>query len=245
MKKIAAVLLGLCLALSLHAETMVFAAASTTNVMKELADAYTAETGESIVFNFASSGALARQIDAGAPADIFLSANTKWMTFLIEKGLVDKTTAYTVAENELVLIAPPGGSFTVEMTPEFDFASAFSGRLAVGDFASVPAGSYAAESLKSLGWFDALANRYAKGDNVRNVLFFVEQGEVDAGIVYTTDAVQSGKVEIIGTFPADTHAPIVYPVALCSGAAASTKGFLEFIGSAEAAPVWERYGFRK
>jgi molybdate transport system substrate-binding protein len=243
MKKIFILILCLFATFSLHAELTVFAAASTTNVMKDLAVAYEEQGGSHVIFNFASSGALARQIDAGAPADVFVSANVKWMTFLNEKELIKPSSITTVAHNALVLISPPGKPFDVEMTSSFDFSSAFEGLLAVGDFKSVPAGAYAKQSLEALGWFSSFEERFVKGNNVRKVLLFVEKDEAGAGIVYSTDAVQSGKVEILGTFPEDTHKPIVYPAGVCKSCDSESFAFVAFLGSSEAKEIWHKYGF--
>jgi len=243
MKKTVILIFSFLSAFSLHAELTVFAAASTTNVMKDLATAYESQGGEHVIFNFASSGALARQIDAGAPADVFVSANIKWMKFLKDKDLMDDASITTVAHNALVLIAPPGKSFDVEMTPSFNIASAFDGLIAVGDFRSVPAGSYAKQSLETLGWFDLLKSRFVEGNNVRKVLIFVEKDEAGAGIVYSTDAVQSGNVEILGTFPEETHQPIAYPVGVCKGGDSESFAFVEFLTSPKAKAIWHKYGF--
>ncbi|MBN2162590.1 MAG: molybdate ABC transporter substrate-binding protein, partial [Pontiellaceae bacterium] len=196
------------LTLKAAAELTVFAAASTTDVMKELAEAYAKDGGEAVRFNFASSGALARQIDAGAPADLFISANTKWMDFLADKKLIKTETRSDIVKNSLVLVIPADSTMTYE-----GFPANLTGMLAVGDFKSVPAGTYAEAALRSLGWLDTVKGKLVKGTNVRTVLMYVERDEADAGIVYKTDAMQSEKVKIIGTFPAESHPPIVYPAA--------------------------------
>ena len=214
-----------------------FAAASTTDVMKELAVEFKKEGGTDVQFNFASSGALARQIDAGAPADLFISANKKWMTFLEEKELLMPGTRADVAMNKLVLIAPKESGLTYAAFP-----GNLTGKLAVGDFKSVPAGNYAEKALNALGWFAPLKDRFVKGDSVRKVLIYVEQGEVDAGIVYQTDALRSAKVKILGTFPADSHPPIVYPAA-CLKDGENAKAFLDFIQSEKAQAIWIKHGF--
>ena len=225
------------LALRASAELTVFAAASTTDVMQELAEKYKAGGGEEIKFNFASSGALARQIDAGAPADLFLSANTKWMDFLAEKKLLLDETRSDLVKNALVLIAPRDSAMTYD-----DFPGNLKGMLSVGDFKSVPAGTYAEAALKALGWLDAATPKLVKGTNVRTVLMYVERGEADAGVVYLTDAMQSDKVKVIGTFPAESHPAIVYPVA-CLKTGESARGFLDFIQSDDAKAIWKKYGF--
>lgn len=224
-------------ALRASAELTVFAAASTTDVMKELAAKYKESGGTEIKFNFASSGALARQIDAGAPADFFISANTKWMDFLAGKNLLMDGTRVDIVKNSLVLIAPKESTMTYA-----GFPGNLKGMLAVGDFKSVPAGIYAEASLKSLGWLDDVRKKLVKGTNVRTVLMYVERAEADAGIVYLTDAMQSDKVKVISTFPAESHPEIVYPAA-CLKTGESAKAFLAFIQTEEAKAVWKKYGF--
>lgn len=221
------------------AETIsVFAAASTTDVMKDLAGKYKESGGAEITFNFASSGALARQIDAGAPCDLFISANVKWMDFLAEKALIAEETRADMARNTLVLIAPMNSTMTYE-----GFPGNLKGKLAVGDFKSVPAGTYAQAALTKLGWLSRVEDKLITGDNVRTTLLYVERGETDAAIVYRTDAIQSKKVKTLGSFPADSHPPIVYPAARLKQGRGSADDFLIFILSEENLTVWEKYGF--
>lgn len=223
-----------------RADVTVFAAASTTDAMKEIGALYTESAGEMVRFNFASSGALARQIDAGAPADLFLSANTKWMDYLESKARMDATTRSDLLANRLVLVEPLAGALERESVFE---ALLQCRRLAVGDFASVPAGAYAEQALAFGGVYDAVAGRLIKGDSVRRVLFYVERGEVDAGIVYATDAKISAKVKVVGVFPAESHRPICYPVALCPQATDAAADFLAFLKSPEAMAIFTKYGF--
>jgi molybdate transport system substrate-binding protein len=220
------------------AELTVFSASSTTDVMKELAALYEAEGGEPIRFNIAASGALARQIDAGAPADLYVSANTKWMDFLEKNGRLEPDTRMDLVGNSLVLIAPKESKMTW-----VGFPQNLSEYLAVGDFRSVPAGAYAKAALSFLDWMDAVKERLIQGSNVRTVLLYVERGEVDAGIVYLTDARQSSRVKVLGTFPTDSHAPILYPAACISGCHSAARDFLGFLAGPQAETVWERYGF--
>jgi len=237
-KKAALFFIVYALAAFVRAELTVFAAASTTDVMEELAAAFTAKGGEEIRFNFASSGALARQIDAGAPVDLYVSANKKWMDFLEGKGLIAADTRVNVVRNSLVLAVPKDSTMTFE-----EFPGNLKGPLAVGDFQSVPAGMYAKASLESLGWLDTVKDKLVMGSSVRTVLMYIERGETDAGIVYLTDAMRSNQVKVIGTFPADSHAPIVYPAARLKGAGDSAAAFLEFIQSDEGTALWKKYGF--
>lgn len=216
------------------AELTVFAAASMSDAMKALAAAYEEEVGETVRFNFASSGALARQINAGAPVDLFVSANSKWMDWVEEREQIEANTRFNLAGNSLVMIAPKGATVI--------FDGQISGRLAVGDFSSVPAGMYAKQALEHIGWLDSLRPKLVMGSNVRTVLMYVERGEVAAGIVYASDTQVSDKVEIIGTFPIDSHEPIVYPVAACSDKA-STLAFLAFLKTEEAKTILKQNGF--
>jgi molybdate transport system substrate-binding protein len=226
------------LLLAARAELTVFAAASTTDIMKEMAAAFKAQGGGDIRFNFASSGALARQIEAGAPADFFISANVKWMDYLQEKGLIDVPTRVDVVRNALVLAVPEDSSMTFA-----GFPGNLKGMLAVGNPQSVPAGTYADAALKKLGWFDAVQSHLVKGSSVRTVLMYIERAEVDAGIVYMTDAMQSDKVKVIGEFLGDSHPPVIYPATCMTGSGGGAKAFLAFIQTPEMKAVWEKYGF--
>lgn len=217
------------------AELTVFAAASMSDAMKALAAAYAEEGGEPIRFNFSSSGALARQIEAGAPADLFASANTQWMDWLEERSLIDPETRFDTAGNRLVMIAPTGSGLL--------FDGNVPGRLAVGDFNGVPSGLYAQQALESMGWIESFRTRLVMGSNVRIVLLYVERGEVPAGIVYASDARASAKVETVGTFPATSHKPIVYPVAVCRNACHSAGAFLAFLRSEKAKSILRDHGF--
>lgn len=253
MKKHRVVLLTMIFSVVVHADFAVFAAASTTDVMEELAERFEAEGGETVRFNFASSGALARQIDAGAPAELYVSANTKWMDWLAAQGLLEAEPV-PVVRNELVLIAPLTSRIsndeqgmskdTVRRSTFFTHHSAVpQGMLAVGDFQSVPAGTYAEAALTSLGWLDDVQGRLVKGASVRTVLMYIERGEIDAGIVYRTDALQSDRVNVLGTFPSESHPPIVYPAACLKGSGDSAKAFLDFIRSPAGRDIWKTYGF--
>lgn len=236
------IFIGLLLLCSSVEALTVFAAASTTDALKEIGELYEKTAGETVRFNFASSGALARQIDAGAPADLFLSANTKWMDYLEGKGRIAKATRVDLLANRLVLVEPQMNAD--ERGPVFERLTKYK-RIAVGDFKSVPAGAYAEQALTYGGVLDSLYGRLIKGDSVRRVLFYVERGEVDAGIVYATDAKVSAKVRMVGVFPAESHKPICYPVAVCAGSRQQEKSaaFLAFLKSPEAHAVFTKYGF--
>lgn len=218
-----------------QAKLTVFAASSMADAMKELASAFEEGGGEAVRFNLASSGALARQIAAGAPADVFVSANAKWMDWLEEKNCIVRASRFDLAANALVMIAPAGS--------RLPFDGQVEGRLAVGDFKSVPAGMYAKEALTATGWLDRLRPNLVMASNVRTALLYVERGEVAAGIVYATDARASGKISVIGTFPEESHSPIVYPAAACS-ANTEAEPFLAFLKSTAAKQILTRHGFK-
>ncbi len=221
----------------------VFAAASTTDAMSEVAATYETRTGGKVRLNFASSGTLARQIEAGAPADVLLSANPKWMDYLQERGRLAEGSRVDLLANRLVWIAPRGEGMTLRFERSFALADAFGGRFAVGDPAHVPAGRYAMEAMASLGWWDALAGRAVMTADVRAALALVARGEARAGVVYATDARVSPDVTVVGTFPESTHAPIRYPVARLSGAGDGAERFVAFLRSPEASAVFQRHGF--
>lgn len=238
--KILTTLLLICTLLAqTQAELTVFAAASTTDAMRSLAQQFEQEGGEKVRFNFASSGALARQIDAGAPADVFVSANIKWMDYLEAQHLLQPDSRIDVVRNELVLIAPSNSALTYE-----GFPGNLTGRLSTGDPKSVPAGAYAFETLTALGMLDTVKSKLVTGKDVRTVLMYVERDEVDAGIVYSTDALRSTKALVIGTFPAESYPAIIYPAAAIQNGSASAGAFLAFISSEAGGAIWERYGFK-
>lgn len=227
------------------ASVTVFAAASTSDVIADAGRRFEKSGGVHVVTSFGASSTLAQQIKAGAKADIFLSADEKWMDDLAGAGTIEPGTRGDLLANDLVLIAPRGHGFEVKMTKEFAFASAFPGpkRLAVADPAHVPAGRYAQQSLEHLGWWDSTKDRLLPAQDVRAALRLVELGEADAGIVYSTDAKASEKVEIVGAFPADSHEPIRYPIAACKGAGPGAARFIEFLRSPEMKGVFEAHGF--
>ncbi len=231
------------------AEVTVFAAASLTNAMEDVGALYREKTGEPLRFSFASSSTLARQIEAGAPAQIYASANEKWMDTLDKAGLVADGTRVSPISNSLVLIAPEDSDLEpVAITKETDLAALLGtdGRMAVGDPDHVPAGIYAAEALRALGQWDALEPRLARADDVRAALALVARGEVPLGIVYGTDAAISEKVKVLGTFPAGSHKPITYPFAIVAGNdTPAVRAVFDFIVGPEALKVFERYGFTR
>jgi molybdate transport system substrate-binding protein len=221
----------------------VFAAAGATNVVTELARRYETCRGIPIQLNLASSSTLARQIEAGGPAEVFVSANAHWIDYLEGVDALIEGTRCELVANRLVLIAPKGDAFRVKMAPEFDVAGAFGGCIALADPDHAPAGMYAREALEQLGWYSALAPRIAPCQNVRMALAAVEIKEAAAGIIYATDAMASQKVDVVAEFPAELHTPIRFSAALCNGASQEAAEFLQYLSSPEAAGVFRQYGF--
>ena len=233
-------LLVLCAVVPAPAQT-VYAAASLATALQELARLL---PDRDVRLSFAGSSSLAKQIAVGAPADIYFSANTQWMDYLQQRGLIVADTRVDLLGNSLAVVAPKGEGFQVNPETGFDFAGAFPGRLAVGDPSHVPAGIYARQALVRLGWFAALADRLAPAPDVRAALVYVERGECAAGIVYATDAAVSAKVEMLAALPAHTHDPIVYPVAAIeSRDSDAVRQLLAFYRSSQAATVFHRHGF--
>jgi len=223
----------------------VFAAASLTNVLQEAGLVFEKESGRTLQFSFAASSALARQIESGAKADVFLSADTEWMDYLQARGLIEPATRANLLGNRLVLIAPAGSTVPLQIAPGFALAAALGkgGRLSTGDPDSVPVGKYAKAALMSLGVWNPVADRLVRADNVRTALLFVERGEAPLGIVYATDAAIDPGVRVVDTFPASSHPPIVYPVALVSGADADAARFVAWLRGPAARAIFHRYGF--
>ena len=225
----------------------VFAAASLTDALNTIDAAYTAKTGTAVTVSFASSSTLAKQIEAGAPAQIFLSADTKWMDYLDKKSLIEPGTRHDVLGNKLALIAPSDsaiGMLSIDRTLDWQHLLGADGRLAVGDPDHVPAGIYAKEALTNLGAWSLLQPKLARADDVRGALALVERGEAPLGIVYVTDARVSQKVKIAGVFPEQSHSPIVYPFAIVKGdASPAVQAYFRFLNGAEARTVFNRYGF--
>lgn len=224
----------------------VFAAASTTDAMREVGRAYRDGGGSPTRFSFAASSTLARQIEAGAPAEIVLLANREWMDYLAARKLVLRGTRQTPIGNRLVLVAPQGvdGPVPVDSPDRILARLGDGGRLAVGDPEHVPAGIYAAQAMRHLGLWDALAPRLARTDNVRAALALVERGEAPLGIVYATDAALVRSVEVVARFPAESHAPIIYPMAIVMGGdRPAVRDFHAFLTGAEALAIFERHGF--
>jgi molybdate transport system substrate-binding protein len=226
------------------ASLTVFAAASLTDSLKAVADAYKARTGVTVTLSFGASSTLARQIDQGAKADMFFSADTDWMDYLAKNGHVVAGSRKDLLGNDLVLIAAPGAKPAPKIAPHFDLASALGdGRLALADPASVPAGKYAKAALTALGVWDNVAQKVVQAENVRVALEYVARGEAPYGIVYGTDAKVAPSVRVAGIFPADTHPAIVYPVALMKDASPAAADFLAFLQGAQARAIFTKAGF--
>ncbi|HWX88759.1 MAG TPA: molybdate ABC transporter substrate-binding protein [Rhizomicrobium sp.] len=222
----------------------VFAAASLTDSLKSIADAYHAKTGAKIMLSFGASSTLARQIEQGASADLFFSADTDWMDYLNKAGLIAQASRRDLLGNQLVLIAASTNSHDLKIAPHFDLAGALGdGRLALADPASVPAGKYAKAALTALGVWDSVASKVAPAENVRIALQYVARGEAPLGIVYATDAKVDPTVRVVGIFPGDSHPPITYPVALTKAASPQAQAFLAFLESAEARAIFVKAGF--
>ena len=230
---------------ALAAPPLVLAAASLQESLTAAADAWTARGHDKPVLSFAASSALARQVESGAPADLFISADEPWMDELAGKGLIRANTRVSFLGNSLVLIAPAATARQVAIRPNFPLAKLLGqGRLAMGEPGSVPAGKYGREALTRLGIWPSVASKVAGAENVRAALALVERGEAPYGIVYLTDALASKGVKVVGTFPATSHPPITYPLATLSTASSTeTEGFRRFLLSPQGKAIFRRYGF--
>jgi molybdate transport system substrate-binding protein len=223
---------------------VVFAAASLTNALQDLGDAFTKETQVPVKFSFAASSALARQIESGAPADIFFSADLDWMDYLQKRNLIQPASRRDVLGNRLVLIAPSDSAIELKIKPHFPLATALgTKRLATCDPDSVPAGRYAQAALTNLGVWNEVSDRLIRADSVRSALAFVDRGEAPLGIVYETDAMIDKHVRVIDVFPATSHDRIVYPIALTMSAKPEAAKFLAYIASPAADVTFKAYGF--
>jgi molybdate transport system substrate-binding protein len=226
------------------APVTVFAAASLTDSLKAVADAYKTRTGASVTLSFGASSTLARQIEQGAQADIFMSADTDWMDYLEKGGQIADGTRKDLLGNRLVLVAASDARPVPKIAPHFDLAGALGdGKLALADPSSVPAGKYGKAALTALGVWDSVAPKVAQAENVRVALEYVARGEAPYGIVYATDARVVPSVHVAGTFPENTHPPIVYPVALTRTASPAARNFLAFLSGPEAKAIFEKAGF--
>ena len=222
-----------------------FSAASLSNALQELGDGFTKETEVPVKFSFAASSVLARQIESGAQADIFFAADLEWMDYLQSRNLIKKSSRRDVLGNKLVLIAPADSKIELKIAPNFPLAAALDGgRLATGDPDSVPVGRYARSALTSLGVWNDIQDRLVRAENVRSALMFVDRSEVPLGIVYETDALVDKKVRVVDVFPANSHLPITYPIALTSSARPPAAKFVDYLLSPAGDAVFRKYGFK-
>ena len=223
----------------------VFAAASMKNALDDINAAHTAKTGVKVATSYGPSSGLARQIEQGAPADVFISADTDWMDYAISRKNINEPSRVNLLGNSIVLIAPKDSKIdNVGIGQGFDLARlAGDGRIATGDVKAVPVGLYAKAALEKLGSWAAAEPKFAMTDNVRAALLLVSRGEAALGIVYATDAKVDTGVKIIGIFPDGSHPPVTYPVAATATAKPDTAGYLEFLRSKTAKDIFEKYGF--
>jgi molybdate transport system substrate-binding protein len=222
-----------------------FAAASMKNALDDINATFTAKTDIKVSASYAASSLLAKQIEQGAPADIFVSADTDWMDYVAASNNINEATRINLLGNSIVLIAPKDSKIGhVTIDQNFDLAKlAGDGRIATGDVKAVPVGKYAKAALEKLGAWAAAEPKFAMADSVRAALTLVARGEAALGIVYATDARVEPGVKIVGTFPADTHPPIIYPVAATVTAKPEAKDYLDYLHSSSAKAVLEKYGF--
>ena len=241
---------GLCLAAGTAAQAQdktitVFAAASMKNALDDVNAAFQKESGVKVVTSYAASSALAKQIEQGAPADAFISADLEWMDYSAQKKTIKDDTRVNLLGNKLVLIAPKDSRIDkVDIAPGFDLARLIGdGRITTGEVTSVPVGKYAKGALEKLGIWASVEKKFAMADNVRAALALVSRGEAVLGIVYETDAKVDPGVKIVGAFPADSHPAIIYPVAATVNAKPEASAYLNFLRSNAAKTVFEKYGF--
>jgi molybdate transport system substrate-binding protein len=224
---------------------VIFAAASLKNALDEANAGYEHEKGQQTVTSYAASSTLAKQIEAAAPADIFISADLDWMDYLAKRNLIKPETRANLLANRLVLIAPVNSAAKLDIGPNFPLARALgNGRLAIADPNGVPAGRYARAALESLGVWSSVADRLAPTENVRATLALVSRGEAPLGIVYQTDANSDKGVQIVGSFPDNTHPPIIYPIAMVARSTnPASIGYVAFLKSPNARLIFEKQGF--
>lgn len=224
----------------------VFAAASLKNALDDAAKAYEKSSGNKIVISYAASSALAKQIEQGAPADIFVSADLDWMDYVQKKNLIKTDTRFNLLGNRLVLVAPKDSTVSLKIAKDFPLAATLgNNRLAMANVKAVPAGKYGHAALEKLGVWKDVEPKVAQADNVRAALALVAQGEAPLGIVYETDAAAEPKVKIVDAFPADTHPPIIYPIAILAATknADADKAFIDYLKTPEARAYFTKQGF--
>lgn len=226
-------------------DVLVFAAASLKTALDDVAKLWRSQSGKGVKVSYAGSSALARQIEQGAPADLFISADSDWMDYLAGKNLIQPATRGDLLGNRIVLVAGKDDKTALKIAPGFDLAGALKGgRLAMANVAAVPAGKYGKAALETLGVWSAVEKKVAQADDVRAALLLVSRGEAPLGIVYATDAAADPGVRVVDAFPANSHPPIVYPAALLAASQnADGAAFLAHLRSAAAKPLFERQGF--
>jgi molybdate transport system substrate-binding protein len=225
-------------------DLIVLAASSLTDALNEIGPAFTNATHRGVKLSYAASSALARQIEGGAPADVFMSADTDWMDYLQTRNLIDAASRHNEVGNRLVLISPADSTVSVTIAPHFALAKLLGdSRLATGNPDSVPVGKYAKEALTNLGVWSEVQDKVAAADNVRAALALVARGEAPLGIVYRTDALVEKKVRIVAEFPASSHGPITYPAATTAHPQPGAADFVKFLLSPGAQAIFAKYGF--
>jgi molybdate transport system substrate-binding protein len=227
------------------ADLVVFAAASLKNALDDIAGQWQRESGKKTVISYAASNTLIKQIEQGAPADIFISADLDWMDYGQQKGLIRPDSRSNLLGNRLVLIAPKDSSISATIQPGLDLAALLKGgRLAMGNVDAVPAGRYGKAALEKLGAWNGVKDKIAQAESVRAALVLVARGEAPLGIVYQTDAASDPSVKIVGTFPESAHPPIIYPIALTKESTnPEARAFLSYLRSPAARAAFERQGF--
>ncbi|MEX2165531.1 MAG: molybdate ABC transporter substrate-binding protein [Methyloceanibacter sp.] len=248
LRLIAVAAVGLCLTPSFARDEskgpLVFAAASLKDALDAINAAWSKESGKSAVISYAGSSMLAKQIEEGAPADVFISADLDWMDYLAERKLIKPDTRFNLLGNTLVLIAPKDSPLAADIAPDFPLAALIGdGKLAMANTDSVPAGKYGKAALTKLGVWDSVKDKIAQAENVRAALLLVSRSEAPLGIVYATDAKADPNVKVVGTFPADTHKPIIYPAAvLAKSQNADAQAFVTFLKT-ETNKLFQDQGF--
>jgi molybdate transport system substrate-binding protein len=226
-------------------DVLVFAAASLKDAMDDITAQYQRDTGKHVLVSLAASSTLAKQIENGAPADIFISADLDWMDYLAKRNLLKPNTRRNLLGNRLVLIAPKDGPAAIKIQPGFPLAKMLEGgKLSMADVATVPCGKYGKAALEKLGVWPSVAGQVVQAENVRAALALVARKEAPLGIVYQTDAAAEPKVKVVGLFPVETHPPIIYPIALTAESSnPDAAAFLANLGSPKARLLFEKQGF--
>jgi len=227
-------------------DVVILAAASLKNALDEASTAWTRQTGRATRISYASSAALARQVEGGIPADIFISADVPWMDYVAERKLIKPASRFDFLGNQIVLIAAKASRIDLKIDKGFNLRGALGndGRLAMGSVEAVPAGKYGKAALEHLGVWPSVSDRVAQAENVRMALTLVSRGEAPLGIVYTTDAASDPAVRVVGTFPPDSHPAIIYPMALLSSSTnPDAQAFVDYLKTPAAKPFFEKQGF--